>query len=311
MVTEIEGTVVQGRMRRAAGWLDRRRRSMLNVGATILAVVVLLVVLGPIVYGRSPDATGPDLLQPPSASYIMGTDSLGRDYFARWLAGGRTSLTIAVGATVLALIIGCLFGLTSAFVRNRLVAGFLMRLMDVVIAVPTILLTVVIAGILAARSAANSAFASQAYLLLILGISFSPLFARVSRASALSELQKPHVVASRLAGAHGWYLVRHSILPNISAPLIAQFSFTVALSILSASAVSFLGFGVRPPAADWGNMLAESQGYFVIGAWWLIFFPCLIIFLSALALNMMGDGLRDALDPSTSRRTGLSSMRSV
>ncbi|GAA2122668.1 ABC transporter permease [Nocardioides bigeumensis] len=284
---------------------------MLTVGAVILTVVLLLVVVGPIVHGVSPDKTSGDLLVGPSSAHIMGTDSLGRDYFARWLAGGRTSLTIAVGATILALVLGCAFGLTSAFVRNRFVAGLLMRVMDVLIAVPTILLTVVIAGVLAARGGADSAFASQLYLLLILGVSHAPLFARVSRASALSELQKPHVVASRLSGSHGWYLVRHSILPNMSAPLIAQFSFTVALSILSASAVSFLGFGVRPPAADWGNMLAESQSYFVLGAWWLVFFPCLIIFLSALALNMMGDGLRDALDPSTSRKTGISTVRSV
>ncbi|GAB2596607.1 ABC transporter permease [Pseudactinotalea suaedae] len=265
--------------------------------AVVLLVVVLLALAAPWVapYGIN-DVDVANALQLPSAAHWFGTDDLGRDVFSRVIVAARVSLQVAVVSVTFAFVLGVLVGVVSGYVGG-LLDTVLMRLVDVMFAFPVLLLALAIVAILQPGMATT---------MLAIGIVYTPIFARVARASTLSVRHEPYVQVSRTMGTPAATILRTHVLPNISGPLIVQTSLSLAFAILSEAALSFLGLGIQPPAPSWGGMLFSAQG-FLGQAWWMSVFPGAAIFVTVLAFNLLGDGLRDVLDPK--QRTLIESRR--
>jgi dipeptide transport system permease protein len=269
------------------------------------AVAGLCVVVGLIVTAALADLLAPHapfeqyrdaLLQPPaweeggSWSFVLGTDATGRDILSRIIYGSRLSLMIGCIAVGLSLSFGIALGLVAAFFRP-ITETLVMRLMDVVLAVPGLLLALVVVAILG-PGLVNAMIA--------VAIVYIPHFVRLTRASAMSELSKDYVTASRVNGASTLRLMFITVLPNCLPPLIVQATLSFSSAVLDAAALSFLGMGAQPPTPEWGAMLADARE-FILRAWWVVTFPGLAILITVLAFNLMGDGLRDALDPKLKR----------
>ena len=269
------------------------------------AVVGLYVVIGLIVVAALADVIAPHspfeqyrdaLLQPPAwqeggtIGHIMGTDATGRDILSRIIHGSRLSLMIGCIAVGLSLSVGITLGLMAAFFRP-VTETLVMRLMDVVLAVPSLLLALVVVAILG-PGLVNAMIA--------VAIVYIPHFVRLTRASAMVELSKDYVTASRVNGASLPRLMAITVLPNCLPPLIVQATLGFSSAVLDAAALSFLGMGAQPPTPEWGAMLADARE-FILRAWWVVTFPGLAILITVLAFNLMGDGLRDALDPKLKR----------
>ena len=230
-------------------------------------------------------------LQPPvwaggTTQFFFGTDELGRDILSRLIHGARLSLLVGLVSVLLALIPGVTLGLVAAF-SGKVVDGLVMRLMDIMMALPALLLAVAIIAILG--PGLGNAMIAIALVSL-------PAYVRLSRASAMTELSRDYVTAARLSGAGQLRLMFVTVLPNCMAPLIVHATMSFSSAILEISALGFLGLGVQPPLPEWGTMLASARDY-IERAWWVVTLPGLTILLSVLAINLMGDGLRDALDP--------------
>ncbi|CAI9394451.1 ABC transporter permease [Microbacterium sp. T2.11-28] len=257
------------------------------VSGSVLVLIVAASILAPWIapYGINEiDVAG--ALAPPSAAHWFGTDELGRDVLSRVLVAGSTSLSIAAVAVLFALVVGVSVGAVAGY-RGGWVDAALMRVVDVMFAFPVLLLALAIVAIFQP---------GQVTTMIAIGVVYTPIFARVARASALSVRTSPFVQVSQTMGTPaGWILFRH-VLPNISGPLVVQTSLSLAFAILSEAALSFLGLGIQPPAPSWGGMLFTAQG-FLTQAWWMSVFPGAAIFVTALAFNLVGDGLRDILDP--------------
>ena len=269
------------------------------------AVAGLFVVLGLIFLAAFADIVAPHspyeqyrdaLLQPPvwqeggSFTYILGTDATGRDMLSRIIHGSRLSLLIGCIAVTLSLSVGIALGLAAAFFRTAADA-LIMRLMDVILAVPSLLLALVIVAILG-PGLVNAMIA--------VAVVYVPHYVRLARASAMSELTKDYVTASRVSGAGIVRLMLITVLPNCMPPLIVQATLGFSTAVLDAAALGFLGVGAQPPTPEWGAMLADARE-FILRAWWVVTFPGLAILITVLAFNLMGDGLRDALDPKLKR----------
>jgi peptide/nickel transport system permease protein len=271
-------------------WLDMADALVANR----LALVSLVVLIGFIVAAlggerfapHSPTAIDiPNRLEPPSLAHWFGTDHQGRDVFSRVVVGARVSLQVGFIAVGISLAAGVLLGLLAGFYRR--LDDIVMRAMDMLFAFPPILLAIAILAILGPgiRNA-----------MIAIGIVFIPIFARVTRGSVLSVREEVYVRAARSLGAGDLRLLRRHILPNVLAPIIVQTSISLAFALLTEAALSFVGVGVQPPDASWGRMLAEGRGY-QDQAWWMAVFPGLAIFATVFAFNVVGDALRDALDP--------------
>lgn len=272
---------------RVAGWKLLLGNPLTVISALVLLVVVVVAIGGPLLapYGvNSIDVM--NALKAPSAAHWFGTDDLGRDVFSRVLVATRTSLQIAVVSVAFAFIVGVLVGVVSGY-RGGWLDTVLMRVVDVMFAFPVLLLALAIVAILAPGMATT---------MLAIGIVYTPIFARVARASALSVRVEPFVQVSKTMGTGDLYILGRHILPNIAGPIIVQTSLSLAFAILSEAALSFLGLGIQPPAPSWGRMLFDAQG-FLGQAWWMSIFPGAAIFVTVLAFNLLGDGLRDILDP--------------
>ncbi|MGI9017691.1 MAG: ABC transporter permease [Euzebya sp.] len=228
----------------------------------------------------------PDQLLPPSLDHPFGTDNLGRDVLSRVLLGAKVSLQVGIIAVGLSLTVGTAIGVLAGYFGGRL-DDALMRSMDVLFAFPAILMAIAVLAVLGPGTT-NAMVA--------IGIVYTPIFARVARASSLSVRQAIYVRAARSAGASDLRIMRLHILPNIAAPIIVQASISLAFAILAEAALSFLGLGTQAPNPSWGRMLSEGRE-FIQQAWWMALFPGLAIFVTVLAFNVLGDGLRDALDP--------------
>ncbi|MGY2126913.1 ABC transporter permease [Blastococcus sp. SYSU DS0617] len=257
------------------------------VAGVVLIGIILMSFFDEALAPQGPNETSvEDRLQPPSWSHPFGTDDIGRDILSRVILGAAVSLRVGFLAVGIALLIGTLIGLLAGY-YGRWVDDVLMRIMDMLFAFPAVLLAI---AILAVRGAGSGNTA------LAIGIVYIPIFARVTRASVLGVREEVYVRASRSVGASDFRLLTRHVLPNAAPPIIVQTSISLAFAVLAEAALSFLGLGTQPPNPSWGRMLAEGRG-FIQDAWWLAFFPGMAIFLTVLCFNLLGDGLRDVLDP--------------
>jgi ABC-type dipeptide/oligopeptide/nickel transport system permease subunit len=252
---------------------------VLAVGTAIIAPLVI-----PLDYATNMDMRA--RLSPPTLDHIFGTDQLGRDLFYRVMLGARTSISIAVSAVLLSLIIGLPMGLISGFFRGT-VDNILMRLVDTLLSFPALLLALTISAVLGPN------FINT---ILAIGIAFTPYLARLIRGEALRVSQMPYVEAARSAGANNIRIIVGHILPNITPVIIVQFTISLAFAILAEAGLSFLGLGTQPPEASWGLMIQASRDY-LDRAPWTALVPGIAVAVTVLGLNMFGDVLRDVLDP--------------
>jgi dipeptide transport system permease protein len=266
-------------------------------GLVIVVAVLLMAAFAPLIAPHSPDLTdNAAFLRPPawaeggSWSTPLGTDAIGRDMLSRLIYGARLSLTIGMAVVALSIVVGIVLGMVAGFARGVTEIA-IMRLMDVILTLPSLLLAIVIVAILG-PGLMNAMLAVSVVVL--------PHYVRITRAAVLAETARDYVTAARLAGAGRLRLMFVEVLPNCAAPLIVQASLGVSTAILDAAALGFLGLGAQPPAAEWGTMLADARE-FVLRAWWVVTFPGLMILVTVLAFNLLGDGLRDALDPKLKR----------
>ena len=262
-------------------------------GLAIVVFVLLLAAFAPWLAPYPPDLTNnAAFLKPPawqaggSSAWLLGTDAIGRDMLSRLIHGARLSLLIGIAVVALSIVSGVALGLLAGFVRG-VVEIAIMRLMDVILTLPSLLLAIVIVAILG-PGLMNA--------MLAVAIVVLPHYVRVTRAAVIGEIAKDYVTAARVAGAGPLRLMFAEVLPNCAAPLIVQASLGISTAILDAAALGFLGLGAQPPAAEWGTMLADARE-FVLRAWWVVTFPGLMILITVLAFNLLGDGLRDAFDP--------------
>ena len=273
------------------------RRLLENPGAVaglaIMAVLVVVAALAPVVAPHGPAQQFREhFLAPPfqNPRFLLGTDDLGRDMLSRLIYGARLSLLIGTFVVALALVFGVMLGLIAAFAGGAVDVG-IMRLMDVLLVFPSLLLAIVVVAILG--PGLTNAMLAVAVVQL-------PAYVRLSRAAALNEMAREYVVATRSAGAGVLRLMLLVVLPNCMAPLIVQATLGFSGAILDAAALGFLGLGAQPPTPEWGTMLADALQFYQ-RAWWLLTFPGLAILVTVMAFNLLGDGLRDALDPKLRR----------
>jgi peptide/nickel transport system permease protein len=272
---------------RVASWRLLLRNPVTVVSAAVLAVVVVIAVTANwIAPFDVNDVDVPNALQPPSASHWFGTDELGRDVLSRALVAIQASMRVAVVSVAFAVVVGVTIGIVAGY-RGGWLDMVSMRIVDVMFAFPVLLLALAVVAILGPGVTTT---------MLAIGIVYTPIFARVARASTLSVRVEPFVQVSRSIGAPDLYILGRHILPNIAGPLIVQTSLSLAFAILSEAALSFLGLGIQPPQPSLGRMIFDSQG-FVTLAWWMAVIPGAAIFVIVLAFNLVGDGLRDVLDP--------------
>jgi len=266
-------------------------------GLWVFTALVAIALLAPVIAPYSPDEQYRDaLLVPPfwqeggRAEFLLGTDAVGRDMLSRLIYGARFSLFIGCVVVTLAVLGGVAIGLVAGFFRGW-VDIVIMRAMDIILAFPTLLLALVLVAVLG-PGLLNAMIA--------IAIVLQPHFVRLTRAAVMAEKNREYVISARVAGASDYYLMTRTILPNSLGPVIVQATLSFSNAILDAAALGFLGMGAQPPTPEWGTMLAEARE-FILRAWWVVTFPGLAILITVLAINLMGDGLRDALDPKLKR----------
>ena len=267
------------------------------IGLTVIVFVLGVAALADVVAPHSPFVTNnAAFLKPPfwqeggSLTYPLGTDAIGRDILSRLIYGARLSLAIGIAVVALSILVGTGLGLVAGFFGG-VVDIAVMRVMDIILTLPSLLLAIVIVAILG-PGLMNAMLAVAVVVL--------PHYVRTARAAVLAEVSKDYVTAARVSGAGTLRLMFKEVLPNCAAPLIVQASLGISTAILDAASLGFLGLGAQPPAPEWGTMLADARE-FVLRAWWVVTFPGLIILVTVLAFNLLGDGLRDALDPKLKR----------
>jgi dipeptide transport system permease protein len=266
-------------------------------GLVVIVALVLLALLADFIAPHSPILTNNAVfLKPPfwqsggSISYPLGTDAIGSDILSRLIHGARLSLLIGIAVVTLSVAVGTILGLVAGFFRG-VTEIVIMRLMDITLTLPSLLLAIVIVAILG--PGLMNAMLAVAIVLL-------PHYVRIARAAVITEVSKDYVTAAKVAGAGRLRLMFKEVLPNCAAPLIVQATLGISTAILDAAALGFLGLGAQPPLPEWGTMLADARE-FVLRAWWVVTLPGIAILMTVLAFNLLGDGLRDALDPKLKR----------
>ncbi|CUB02857.1 dipeptide ABC transporter permease DppC [Marinomonas fungiae] len=262
-------------------------------GLVFIIVICLMALFADVVAPHSPSDQARDALLLPPAwmeggnwAYVLGTDDVGRDILSRIIHGARLSLSVGLVAVTASLFMGILLGLVAGYCKG-VVDTIIMRIVDIMLAMPSLLLAIAIVAVLG-PSIVNAALA--------ISIVSLPHYVRLTRAATMAEMSRDYVTSSRVIGASPLRLMFICILPNCVAPLIVQATLGFSSAILDMAALGFLGLGAQPPTPEWGSMLADAL-QFVQRAWWVVTFPGLMILLTVLAFNLMGDGLRDALDP--------------
>lgn len=270
-------------------WRRLKRNKMAVLGLVILIILVLLAVFANVIANYDNVVIKQNLsqrLQAPSAAHWLGTDEFGRDIFARLVHGTRVSLQVGIIAVGISIVIGGILGAIAGYYGGKL-DNIIMRIMDIFLAVPSILLAIAIVSALGP---------SILNLMLAISISSVPSYARIVRASVLSIRDQEFIEAAKAIGASNTKIIFRHIIPNSLAPVIVQATLGVASAILSTAGLSFIGLGIQPPAPEWGSMLSGGRQYLRY-AWWVTTFPGVAIMITILSLNLLGDGLRDALDP--------------
>jgi peptide/nickel transport system permease protein len=268
-------------------WRAFRRSRAAIIGLVIIGVFLLTAVLAPLIAPHNPTAFSlGDQLLPASATHPLGTDELGRDVLSRLIWGSRITLLMTLGAVLLALVTGAFLGIVAGY-RGGWVDTAIMRCIDVLLAIPTFLLAVAIIAALGANTI---------NVILAVGIGSMPAFARIARGSTISVKQEDYVTAVRSVGANSHRIMWRHILPNVSSALLVQTTLRLATAVLTASGLSFLGLGPQPPTPEWGAMLSTGRTYLTSSPQ-LATIPGIAILLVTIGFNLLGDGLRDALDP--------------
>ncbi|MDZ4093541.1 MAG: ABC transporter permease subunit [Paracoccaceae bacterium] len=293
--TEAQTEMRPGRLREFWHYFRENRGAV--IGLWVFAAFVLVAILAGVIAPYDPTQQFRDhLLQPPfwqaggSLAFPLGTDAVGRDLLSRLLHGARYSFYVGIVVVAISATGGILIGLVAGFAPKWL-DTLIMRVMDVILAFPSLLLALVLVAILG-PSLTNAMIA--------IAIVLQPHYVRLTRASVLSERSKDYVTAAKVTGAKLPRLMFITVLPNCLSPIIVQGALSFSNAILDAAALGFLGMGAQPPTPEWGTMLAEARE-FILRAWWVVTFPGLAILITVLAINLMGDGLRDALDPKLKR----------
>ena len=284
-----------GRLAEFWGYFRENRGAV--IGLWIVTAFVLVAIFADFLAPYSPTLQMRDhILVPPAWqaggdwAFPLGTDPVGRDILSRLIYGARYSFFVGVVVVVVAVSGGVLMGLIAGF-SPRWLDGIIMRVMDIVLAFPSLLLALVLVAVLG-PSLLNAMIA--------IALVLQPHYVRLTRASVINERTKDYVISARVAGARWPRLMFVTVLPNCLAPIIVQAALSFSTAILDAAALGFLGMGAQPPTPEWGTMLAEARE-FILRAWWVVTFPGLAILITVLAINLMGDGLRDALDPRLKR----------
>ncbi len=272
-------------------WLDalrRLRRQPLSIFSGILVTILILTaIFGPLLAPYDPNAIDmANRFAPPSLEHPFGTDDFGRDIFSRVMVGARVSLMVGIIAVGLSASVGSFLGVLAGY-TGRFTDEVIMRVMDILFAFPAILLAIAIMAALG-RGVGNAMIA--------IGIVYIPIFARIARASVLSVREEEFVDAARATGSSDSRIMYRHIFPNVLSPIIVEITLSLSFAILAEAALSFFGLGTQPPDPSWGRMLSEGRAYFQQSVW-LAIFPGLAIMLTVLGFNLLGDGLRDALDP--------------
>ena len=283
---------VEPRERRMSAFWRRFRRNRPAVfGLAIVVVMLLTAIFAPLIAPQGPREQDYALtLQPPGEGGLFGTDSLGSDIFSRVVYGARISLQASLISVGIAIGVGVPVGLVSGYFRGFLDEWIVMRIVDSIQAFPFLILALVIAAILGG---------GLTFAMIAIGIAFIPNFVRITRAQVLTVRGLDYVEAARAVGAgHVRIMTRH-VLPNSLPPILVQTTLAMGLAIIAEATLSYLGLGAEPGEPSWGSMLFQAQSY-LSSAWWMAFFPGMAIFFAVLGFNLLGDGVREALDPRTS-----------
>ncbi|MBE6969032.1 MAG: ABC transporter permease [Ruminococcaceae bacterium] len=269
-------------------WRRLKKNKPAIIGLVVFLALIFLAIFGEMLipYEQSINIDMKARLQPPSAEHIFGTDSYGRDQFARVVHSAKISVTIGVVGAMAGLIVGSILGAVSTY-YGGVVDLVIMRFIDVLAAIPYLLLAMVVVATMGA---------SMTNLIIAIGVSSIPLFTRLARSNMLTITDQGYVEAARTYGASPLRIMFRHVIPNAAGPLIVQFTMSIADSILTASSLSYLGLGIKPPTPEWGGMLNAGRN-FMLESPYLLWFPGLALILAALSISLLGDGLRDALDP--------------
>jgi peptide/nickel transport system permease protein len=283
------GPVVGPRVRDRRWNVLRRAMSarMAPFGATVLLLALVVAIVAPLISPYDPlkqDLS--NILMPPSAVHLLGTDNLGRDVLTRVIWGTRVSLTAGFVSVALAMVFGSLLGVAAGF-SGGLTDGIVMRLVDAVLSFPALVLALALGAVMGAGLTG---------VVIALSVVYTPTFARLMRGQVLTVRTREYVEAARVIGSPGWRIVKQHVLPNVATPIVVQASLSIAFAILAEASLSFLGLGVRPPEPSWGGMINQGRGY-LQQAPWIVFGPGAALFVTVLGLNFVGDAIRDALDP--------------
>lgn len=275
----------QSQLRRILKQWLRNRRAV--VGAIFLAIIVFMAIFAPYVTGYDPAKQNMrNRLQPPSREHVFGTDQFGRDTYTRVVYGARLSLRVGFSAISVSLVLGSALGLLAGYYGGVL-DNLIMRFIDILLALP---------GFLLALSIVAALGPGLDNVIMAIGVSYIPSFARMMRSSVMATRELDYVGAAEALGASDWRIIMAHILPNSISPIIVLTTLSLAGAILSAAGLSFLGMGAQPPTPEWGSMIATSRP-FIRNSHWCVTIPGLAIFFTVMCLNLVGDGLRDALDP--------------
>ena len=306
-----EGKAIQGRSLGQIAWLRLRRDRVALTGGAVIVLLILIAIFAPLivdVLGQNPNQFNQNLVDPNlqtpigkwggiTGSHLLGVEPVnGRDLFSRVVYGSRISLLIAFLATMLSVAIGTVLGVVAGYFGGW-VDTLISRAMDLFLAFPLLVFALALAGVVPDKAFGLSGDALRiALLIFIIGFFNWPYIGRIIRGQTLSLREREFVDASRSLGARSPYILWHELLPNLVAPILVYFTLLIPTNILFEAALSFLGVGVRPPTATWGGMLSDATHYYQVDAGFMLV-PGLAIFITVLAFNLFGDGLRDALDP--------------
>lgn len=282
------------RWRRALG------RDILAVAAMAVVAVVVALALAPDLFAtHSPIRPSVDRLEPPSAAHFMGTDQFGRDTFSRVVAGAQVSVAVGAVTALLAIALGVPLGAIAGYNYGTRLDDAIMRVMDILLAFPPIILAIAVIAALGTTpiDLGFVAVPHIAKLLFVIGILYAPQVARVTRSAVLVERNEQYVLAEQALGAGHALILFRDILRNSVSPVLVLGTVLVANAIIAEASLSFLGLGIQPPKPSWGVMLSDAKTYVTSGEWWLTVFPGALIFFTVCSLNIIGDFLRDVLDP--------------